>query len=158
MHPVPLKIPCKPHIKAFLEFHFGADYTLSTNDFLGTLLFHLLKKQTKIYDKKSHAPKAHIYTDTFIVLIPEWHCFHNTVNSLTSLTIVHFNNLMDSMISFYFRGFVKNLINNPPKYKKDAILNFMDANGIGEEHLTEDAFIKAYHRFEKRSEELKMGN
>lgn len=158
MQPIPLKIPCKPHVKAFLEFHFGTDYVLSKNDFLGTLLFHFLKKQTKIYNKGKNAPKAHIYTDYFIVKIPEWYFFDNTVNSLTSLTIVTFNNLMEHFINFYFRGFVKNLISSPPKYKKDAILNFMDANGIGEEHLTEDAFIKAYHRFEKRSEELKLCN
>ena len=45
----------------------------------------------------------------------------------------------------------------PPKYQKDAILEFMDDNGITEESITEDAFLKSYQRYKKQMYRLKLG-
>jgi hypothetical protein len=40
----------------------------------------------------------------------------------------------------------------------NIIREWMDINGLGEEVITEDAFIKAYYRFRKYETELKMAN
>ena len=156
MNHIPVKIPCKPHIKAFLEFHFGVDYVLSTGDFLGTILFHLLKKESKHYrSKKSCTMKK--YVDFFTVLVPEDHFFCRNVQCVEAITSVHFNNLVDTLISFMFKKSIDNRMKSPPRYRKDAILEWMDENGINEEHLTEDAFIKAYQRYRQQAKELRMG-
>lgn len=155
---IPLKIPCKPHIKAFLEFHFGIDYTLSTSDFLGIIFWHLLKKQNNYHQKMNKtANYERIYCSSFCVHIPEHYVFDRGTSDISVITVVHFNMLMEKFLSFFFKGFVNKKMEPPPKYQKDAILEFMDDNGITEETITEDAFLKSYQRYKKQMYRLKLG-
>jgi hypothetical protein len=158
MKSIPFKIPCKPHIKAFLEFHFGAEYVLSTSDFLGIIVFHFLKKQSNYHQKTNKTTNFDkIYSSYYAVRVPEHYVFNNGVADISVITVVHFNVLMEKFLSFYFKGFVNKKMEPPPKYQKDAILEFMDDNGITEESITEDAFLRSYQRYKKQMYRLKLG-
>ena len=157
MKSIPLKIPVKPHIKAYLEFHYSEEYTLSLNDILGMILFHLLKKQSGIYKNKPSIQKAlNNFTDEFEVHISQHNYFHLTINELTPKTIIDFNNLIDRLIDFNFQSSIKCRMDEKPRYKKDAIHDFMEDNGITEESLSSDALIKAEYRFRKKMKSLKL--
>lgn len=158
MNHIPIKIPVKPHIKAFLEFHFSEQYVLSLNDFLGLLLFHLLKKQSGIYKTKPTIQKAvSNYKEIFEVKVPVFDYFHLTVSEVNYKTIIDFNNMIDKFMDFNFQSFISEKpVKAKYKTKADQIRAWMDGNGLSEDQITEDAFIKAYYRFRKKGKVVRL--
>lgn len=152
---IPVKIPVKPYIRAFLEFHFGKDYSLSLDDWLGIMLYHILKKQQNLYADFNHRYNESVFTDRYVVLISGQKFFHEGVNEMTPISVIHFNKMVDNIIKHNFYTWVTKKIEKPTT-KKAAILEFLDCNGITEESITEDAFIKAFNRWKKQSHRLSI--
>lgn len=61
-------IPCKVHVKKYLQVRYGTSHTMSKKSLIGTLLFHIL-------DKKCPKPEKQLneFNDKYDILIPEYY-------------------------------------------------------------------------------------
>ena len=75
-----IKIPCKPHVLAFLKSKYETPYKLSLADWLGISIYHLLRRQES--DKYIMASPEE-YSEKLEVLIPENTIFNAGLINLT---------------------------------------------------------------------------
>jgi len=65
---VTVSIPVKPHVKKYLCVRYGTQHTMSKKSLIGTLLFHILDKQTPKAEKDLAD-----YKEKYSILIPEYY-------------------------------------------------------------------------------------
>lgn len=140
---IKLKIPVKPHIKAFLELHFGDNYKLTTKDLLGVFLFHVLKKETNWPSPGFNEKK---YPEIFNIIIEARYFFDFGISKIGPTNIIHFNKLIDYLIQFNLKNSIDYLLSPPLDTTKNAIIRYMDDNNINEEFLSFDAYKKTLYR------------
>lgn len=115
-----IKIPCKPHVLAFLKSKYETPYKLSLADWLGISIYHILKRQES--DKYVIAnPKE--YCEKLQVLVPENTIFNYGLINVTDYTIYKINNLVEDLISDRFLDYVSERPEG--MLVKEAILDWM---------------------------------
>lgn len=148
---VPINIPVKRHIYKFLIRYWGDSYRLSTTNFLGCFIFHLIKKQRKSKPiETKYNPE--LFPCRYHVVVPDTYYFDRGIEELTPRTIQHFNNFMDSVFSFIFINTTESRLEEAPREKKIAYEKFIDDINLEEVDLTFDALKKDHYRFRKKRE------
>jgi hypothetical protein len=150
---IPVQIPCKPHVKAFLEERFQLPYKLSLSDWLGIAVYHILRREKK--DKYIVADPADYSCSITLLMRPEY-MFHKGLTNVSDYTIYKINNLVESVISDIFLDYMESRVKDTTV--KEAILCWVEKYDFPDNSFTTyDNLKQKYFRFRrarKRKENL----
>lgn len=141
---VTVTIPVKPHVKKYLSARYGKQHTMSKKSLIGTLLFHILDKQT---------PKAtkdlSDFNEKYSILIPEYY-FKSRGHSIgwkkkQYLAICFEKIFFEDMLLFI--DLAKTEMTCKPI---EAMRRFLKKYGIDETDVNFDSVYRQYQR-EKKS-------
>jgi hypothetical protein len=137
---ITVHIPCKPHVKKYLAARYGQQHTMSKKSLIGTLLFHILEKQTPPADWNRTE-----YETKYDILIPEYY-FKNRGHSIgykkKHYLALCFEKIFfeDMMLSI---DYAQSEFNVKPI---EAMRRFLKKYGINENDVNFDSVYRQYQR------------
>lgn len=140
---VTVHIPCKPHVKKYLTARYGESHTMSKKSLIGTLLFHILDKET---------PKAALepsdYNGKYDILIPEYY-FKSRGHSI-GWKKKHYLALCFEKIFFEDMMLFIDLAKTEMTIKPiEAMRRFLKKYGINENDVNFESVYRQYQREKK---------
>lgn len=147
-----LKVPVRPHVKKFLLARFPQPYVLSDDNYIGIILYRLLRRQEHdaCYDRQLTK-----YTESFNVDVSEDKAFNHGSFYISSYSVVVFNNFIDDLFKEKMYAFLDDLFLFADEITiKKGIYEYMNKyNMLEGTDVTYDGLKKAYYRYRKEREE-----
>lgn len=140
---VTVHIPCKVHIKKYLTARYGESHTMSKRSLIGTLLFHILDKET---------PRAQVeladYKCKYDILIPQY--YFNSRGHSIGWKKKHYLSVCFEKIFYEDMLLFIELAKSEMKVKPiDAIRSFLKKYNITENDVNFDSIYRQYQREKK---------
>lgn len=149
---ISIRIPVRPHLKPFLETHFGKTLCLNGYNTVGIFILSLLEKKTTInYSNSQIAEQKRTYSEEVICSIS----YRNASTKgfiLTPDKTILINRFIDDYFNICLHHFVRtnlNIKNIVDKGRKEAIYKFAELNNIEiDNHISFDSIEKRESRIE----------
>lgn len=141
---VPVDVPTKPYIKAWMHAELGEKPVMSQSHHIGSKFVDLLERKSN-YQKTIYS--ADHYPATVRVYINK-HCFNKKGCHIHETNILAFNNYMESYLKSQVR-FMLDVYFEMTKSVEASIEIMRDRIGIPEEHFPYDTVKKDYYRYRK---------
>lgn len=136
-------VPVKPHVRKYLLKHLGEGYKLSQLDPYGRCLKMLLQQKPEKKEWDKHLGR---YTASFSVSVEGNLILQKRLRSLTSKSIIDFNNFVEHIIKTEFYGVVDTRrAFGLSQY--GAIQAFREKYDYQDEDISHDTLKKAWQRY-----------
>lgn len=156
---IPINFPVKRNVYKFLLTHFGESYHVSFSDWLGIVVFNILKKQGALHEKDNRYCPSSEYPLTYQVIFSEEYYFKFfSLETPNKNSVLQFNALVSSIMNFTFINNVEVSLEPRAKNKKEAIERFINSNNLTEEDISFDALKKAHYRFRKSGKPILLSS
>jgi hypothetical protein len=141
-----LKVPVKAYSLKFLQLHLGKGYTLRQDDAFGIFLFILLQKNLTRGRLDASLDR---YTATWEVNTCEHKLRKSGYKGLTNLTIVYFNNFVESVLKQEFHSAAAIYTKTGNGTIQDAIDDFMEKYDITPEDIDPMSLRRGFIRYRR---------
>ncbi|MGI4862957.1 MAG: hypothetical protein ACRYFZ_03485 [Janthinobacterium lividum] len=145
-------VPVKPHVRKYLEFHLGQGYKLTQLDAFGRCLKMLLQLKPEKKDWDKHLGR---YKAKFGVSVEGNLILQKRLRTLTSKSIIDFNNFVEGIIKTECFGLVANC-HEFGMSQYGAIQAFREKYDFQDEDMSHDTLKKAWQRY--KSEPVTTAN
>lgn len=140
---IPVEIPTKRYIKAYLTAHFGEKPLMNTDSIVGSKLYDLL--QSKRNERKSEfASKRYNAT---VRLLVSFHTFHHRGANLNETNIKNFNLFVENLIKEQFRMYMDFYIDILPSFEANLPAVRQKLGIIHDDDWMDDSIKKDYYRY-----------
>ena len=144
---IDIEIPVKSYLKKFITISFGEEIKLSERNWLGIIIFNIVKRKTfqNYYDSKMNEN----LDASFSVKISLDKSYR--YGCLLLPTQIHYINL--AIDNFFKSELIKQALINQSAYQidfKTSIINILDAYDITEDELEYDSVRKHFNRNYKK--------
>ena len=139
---IPIEIPTKKYIRAFIIAQLGEKPLMSTDHVVGNKLFDVLQRSTN--EKKKDFSTKH-YNSTIRVYI-SMHTFQHRGANLNETNVKRFNQFLQHLIKDRLRFLLDVYVPEQKGFEK-ALIKVRAVMNIGDEDWDSDSIKKDYYRY-----------
>lgn len=139
-------LPCKNHVKHYLQLRFGNPCQMRNDSFIGKYFFELTKSNSQSFDKNF---KIEQYASELTIRISQ-DLFLRKTTLLTKTNVIAFNTFVATNFMHEINIMLDTLIEFNGMEIKQAIECIYEKYNMDEAILTYDNIKKNYYRYKKR--------
>lgn len=91
-----LKVPIKPHLRLFIDHHYGTEYVVSHNNHIGLLIYEILRKRQ--FRSEKYYKSIDEYDDQWKVKISDWYTFNTSCMLINHYQVHLINSYLESLL------------------------------------------------------------